>query len=211
MNKRNKDLLKLNRLFKKLTTAVLYLGINGLNKGSEKVFLRNMRRVETSLYIINSSMSKHYSIGYRTFYCGVNTYIPPEFKNYWISDHHMISVNYRLGINSFNLIPYCGELYTIQFRHASVPYGIETKDIQRYFRNYLLIKDIDQWIDLFYINRGENILFNQGIYFPEFELFDRDKLNEAIRIYQLSCGIKHVANARSMLSNTLEYMIASII
>lgn len=170
-----------------------------------------MRRVETSLYIINSSMSKHYSIGYRTFYCGVNTYIPPEFKNYWISDHHMISVNYRLGINSFNLIPYCGELYTIQFRHASVPYGIETKDIQRYFRNYLLIKDIDQWIDLFYINRGENILFNQGIYFPEFELFDRDKLNEAIRIYQLSCGIKHVANARSMLSNTLEYMIASII
>jgi hypothetical protein len=211
VNKRNKDLLKLNRLFKKLTTAVLYLGISGINKGSEKVFLRNMRRVETSLYIINSSMSKHYSIGYRTFYCGVNTYVPPEFKNYWISDHHVISVNYRLGINSFNLIPYRGELYTIQFRHASVPYGIETKDIQRYFRNYLLIKDIDQWIDLFYINRGENILFNQGIYFPEFELFDRDKLNEAIRIYQLSCGIKHVADARSRLLNALEHMIASVI
>ena len=211
MNKRNKDLLKLNRLFKKLTAAVFYLGASGLNRGGEKIFLRDMLRLDTNLYVLNSYRSRNCSIGYRTFYCGVNAYIPPEFKNYWISDHHFLSVYYGIGLRSLNVVPHNGELYTVQFKHISIPYGIEIKDIQRYFNNHILIDGVKSWIELFFLNNDEEVLFKQGMVFPEFSLFNRDKLNEIVKIYQISNGIKHVADSRSRLSNALEKIIASII
>ena len=211
MNKRNKDLLKLTVLFKKLTSATFSLGRRFLNKLDEKIFLRDLRKIDSSLYVFKSSIQMNYAVGFRTFYCGVNTYVPPEFKNHWISDHHVLSIFYKFGILSFNLIPYDGKLYKIQFSRMSIPYSLEINKISSMFDGIELIDGIKNWVELFYQNNDENILFNQGLVFPKFNIFDRDSLLEVIRLYQLSCGLKYVANARKNLINSLENAIASII
>ena len=211
MNKRNKDLLKLTKLFKKLTAAVFTMGVKFINKPYEKIFLKDMRRIEQSLYLLHSSRSKNTSIGYRTFYCGVNTYVPPELKNYWISDHHFLSVYYRIGGQSFNMIPYNNELYTVNFRRISISSSYDENTIKEYFRNFSLIDEIFPWIQLFYSNQDERVLYDQGLVYPEIILFNRDKMTHFIKMHQILCGIRHIAEAREKISKGLEHALASII
>ena len=170
-----------------------------------------MRRLEQSLYLLHSSISTNTSLGYRTFYCGVNTYVPPELKNYWISDHHFLSVYYRIGGQSFNMIPYNNELYTVNFRRTSISYPCYAETIKEYFRNFTLLDGISPWVQLFYSNHDERILYDQGLVYPEFNLFDRTKMTNFIKLYQMMNGIRHIADAREKIAKGLERALASII
>ena len=208
MNKKNKDMLKLNKLFKNLSAAVFYMGIKYLNKPAGKVFLRNVYKVEPSLYLFRFKMNSNILIGFRTFYCGVDTYIPPELKCCWISDHHFLSVFIRTGVNSFNIIPYNNELYSVRFRRLSFPPYVDPRSL---FDGFPLIGGIKSWIDLFYYNNDEAVLHSQGISFPEFEHFNRDKISDAVRMYQFSNGIKKVNEARKKLASDLERTISSFL
>ena len=211
MNKRNKDLLKLSRLFKKLSAAVFYMGIKYLNKPTEKIFLRNMHRIEPSLYIFRFQTNSNIMIGFRTFYCGVDTYVPPELKRCWVSDHHFLSLFIRTGISSFNIIPYNNELYSVRFRRISLPSDTDQDSIPIIFNGFPLIDGIKSWIELFYYNDDEEILYERGISFPQFEKFDRNKISDMVKMYQLSMGIKKVNDARNKMASELEKTLSSFL
>ena len=211
MNKKSKDLLKLSSLLRKLTAVVFSLGIRCINKPSEKVFLRNLHKIEPALYIFRNSFPSKITIGFRTFYCGVDTYVPPEFKNFWISDHHFLSMFLRIGSQSYSLIPYNGETYTVRFRRTSIPSYFDPEDLNRLFGGFLMIDELSSWIKLSYFNKDTSILCNQGIVFPEFELFGKEKISDMVRLHQLSCGIRRINEARSKIALELEKMLASVL
>ena len=211
MNKKNKDILKLTGLLRKLTAAVFYMGIKYLNKPAGKIFLRNICKIDPSLYIFRSGFNSNITVGFKTFYCGVDTYIPPELKCCWISDHHFLSVFIRTGINSFNVIPYNHELYGVKFRRISFPPNIDPRENRSFFNGLPLIDEITSWINLFYFNDDENILYEQGISFPQFERIDRDKISDMIKLYQFSSGIKHVQEARRKMASDLEKILSSFL
>ncbi len=210
MNKRNKDILHLSRLLKKITSTALIFGIGGLkNKLLKEVYLNNLRQVDSNLYIWKSNDRS--TIGFKTFYCGVNTFVPKEFKNYWISDHHIISVFYRFGMYSMNLISHNGEIYKMQFRRNSVPWNCNIDSIRSFLSNYILLNGINQWIDLFYSNNDEKILVEQGFVYPEFKLVDRDVINDIVKLYQMQFNIKKIADARENFKHLLEKNLSSLL
>ena len=209
MNKRNKDLLHIFRLLKKLTMTAFFIGINGLKKKPiEGIYFQNLRQIDSNLYIWKTE--KQAAIGFRTFYCGATTFVPKEFKKCWISDHHIMSVFYRTGMNSMNIIPHNGELYSIQFRRTHIPWNCDRNAIYEFLSQFILLDGINSWIDLFYSNNDEEIIVNQGFTYPEFKLIDRDILTDMIKIYQMQFGIKKIAAAREKFIKMLERSISSI-
>ena len=209
MNKRNKDFLHLFRLLKKLTLTAFFIGINSLKKKPlENAYLQNLRQIDSNLYIWKSY--KKATIGFKTFYCGATTFVPKEFKKCWVSDHHVMSVFYRVGMHSMNLIPHNGEIYTVQFRRTNIPWNCDRGAIHDYLSNFILLDGINSWIDLFYLNNDERIIVEQGFVYPEFNLVNRDVLTEMVKIHQMQFGIKKIANARENLAYTFEKTLMSI-
>ncbi len=211
MNKRNKDLLTLSSLLKKITAAVFRLGVLHLNRPSEKLFLRSLYKVEPSLYIFRNNFRSRITVGFRTFYCGVNTYVPPEFKNYWISDHHFLSLFLRIGSQSLTLMPYGGNIYTVDFKRTLIPNYLNPEDLKNTFVNFSMIDDLSSWIELFYFNNDTSILSEQGIVFPDFKIFSNDKMQDMVKIYQMSCGIRRIVDARKDIISSFEKFLASIL
>lgn len=122
-----------------------------------------------------------------------------------------MSIYYRIGMNSLNIVPHNGDLYTVQFRRTSVPPGCDIESIHSFLSRFSLLDGINQWIDLFYENDDEKILVEQGIIYPEFKLIDRDVINSISKIYQINSGIKKISKAREKLSQDMERTLSLVI
>ena len=172
--------------------TAFFIGVNGLKKKPiERIYFQNLRQVDSNLYIWKTE--KQAAIGFRTFYCGA-----------------IVSVFYRTGMNSMNIIPHNGELYSIQFRRTHIPWNCDRNAIYEFLSQFILLDGINSWIDLFYSNNDEEIIVNQGFTYPEFKLIDRDILTDIIKIYQMQFGIKKIAAAREKFIKMLERSISSI-
>lgn len=209
--KKNKEEIKLTGLINKLSAAVFNLGVRYINTPMEKMFLRNMCKIDPSLYIIPSHLNVNGAFGFKTFYCGVNTFIPPEFKNFWISDHHFLSVFLRIGSQQFSIIPYNNELYSVKLRRISLPSNCGMDSIRNFFSGCQLIDGIIDWIELFYLNNDDISLYEQGITYPEFEKFNDDAISSMVRLYKLMTGTRRINDARKKINTMLEKMLSSIL
>ncbi len=191
-------------------TRILYsLGIQTINKSYTRSFFKNICRVDQNIYIIYQKYG--FSVGFKTNYCGVNTYIPVEFKNYWVSDHHLLSMVYGFGRRYVSLVPYKGELYCLHFNRVCLPSMMDFDDFFKILKEkYCFLDNLGYWINLFTFNNDGRILNRQGMVYTEITSVDRNVFNELTHSYKSSCELKNISIARKKLIDTFEHVLASI-
>lgn len=214
MSKKNKEIHHLNYLFNKASKILYAIGVKTINTPLEKVFLKTLSKIDTNLYLMYSDRYTNVAIGYRTFYCSVTTYVPAELKNYWVSDHHVLTLFYKLGNRNICLIPYKGDLYTINFNRSGLSSNdmrASARTLQQYLNeNFILFNNFSEWIDLFYFNNCQNIVRRQGVSYFELTKINKDFIQDIVRNYQYSCDISYVSDARQKMIKVFEKVLSSI-
>lgn len=198
-----------------MSKVFLNIGVHTLDTSYENIFFKKLNRMDSNYFIINRK--NKFAIGFKKHYCGVNTFVPVELKNYWVSDHHLLSMLYSFGSRHFTIIPYDGQLYIIQFHRIAVPNLVlfnQPIDDLPFFQDlttkHPLLNNLIPWIKLFTFNHDLGIFNRCGLVYPELIKFDKNDFQDQIKKYQYENDIHHISDARKKIKNTFEGILASI-